>query len=197
MALTVPETIRRTATAGERVLFRTLKEFLPEDYIVYYEPEIHGRRPDFVIIGPDLGLIVLEVKDWTLSTIVQATKDEWIIFGRNQQQAIETNPYKKAEEFTFHLMNYLKKDQNLIQSNGRHRFNLKFPCGYGAVFSRLQTENLSKENLYSVISPQYCLARNEIDPDHEDFSEEILMEKLMNMFKINFSTTRTTAARRH
>ena len=186
MALTVPETIRRTATAGERVLFRTLKEFLPEDYIVYYEPEIHGRRPDFVIIGPDLGLIVLEVKDWTLSTIVQATKDEWIIFGRNQQQAIETNPYKKAEEFTFHLMNYLKKDQNLIQSNGRHRFNLKFPCGYGAVFSRLQTEHLSKENLYSVISPQYCLARNEIDPDHEDFSEEILMEKLMNMFKINF-----------
>lgn len=149
MALTVPETIRRTATAGERVLFRTLKEFLPEDYIVYYEPEIHGRRPDFVIIGPDLGLIVLEVKDWTLSTIVQATKDEWIIFGRNQQQAIETNPYKKAEEFTFHLMNYLKKDQNLIQSNGRHRFNLKFPCGYGARFFPITDgEFIKRESLF-------------------------------------------------
>lgn len=61
MALTVPETIRRTATAGERVLFRTLKEFLPEDYIVYYEPEIHGRRPDFVITDLTLDC-VLEVK---------------------------------------------------------------------------------------------------------------------------------------
>lgn len=62
----------------------------------------------------------------------------------------------------------------------------KIPMWLWCRFSRLQTENLSKENLYSVISPQYCLARNEIDPDHEDFSEEILMEKLMNMFKINF-----------
>ena len=61
MAYTIPETIRSSATAGERLLFRTLKTYLPDDYIVYYEPEIRGRRPDFVIIGPDLGLVVLEV----------------------------------------------------------------------------------------------------------------------------------------
>ncbi|GAA0466039.1 3'-5' exonuclease [Alkalibacillus silvisoli] len=186
MALTVPETIRRTATSGERTLFNTLKEYLPEDYIVYFEPEIHGRRPDFVIIGPDLGVIVIEVKDWTLNTIVKANKDEWLIFGRNQQQAMEKNPYKKAEEFTFHLMNHLKKDSHLIQSEGKNKHNLKFPCGYGAVFSRLNTSQLSREQLYSVIDPQFCLGRDEIDPDHENFSEEVLIEKLMNMFKINF-----------
>lgn len=56
MAITVPESIRSSATAGERLLFRTLKTFLPDDYIVYFEPEIQGRRPDLVIIGPDLGL---------------------------------------------------------------------------------------------------------------------------------------------
>ena len=43
----VPETIRSPATTGERLLFRTLKPFLPEDDIVYYEPEIRGKRPDF------------------------------------------------------------------------------------------------------------------------------------------------------
>ena len=53
MAITVPETIRSSATTEERLLFRTLKTYLPEDYIVYYEPEIRGKRPDFVIIGPD------------------------------------------------------------------------------------------------------------------------------------------------
>ncbi|WP_302053251.1 hypothetical protein [Bacillus sp. FJAT-29790] len=36
MAFTIPETIRSTATAGERLLFRTLKSYLPDDYIVYY-----------------------------------------------------------------------------------------------------------------------------------------------------------------
>jgi hypothetical protein len=54
MAITIPETIRTTATAGERLFFRTLKTYLPDDYIVYFEPEIQGRKPDFVIIGPDL-----------------------------------------------------------------------------------------------------------------------------------------------
>ncbi|RPF53922.1 3'-5' exonuclease [Aquisalibacillus elongatus] len=186
MAQTVPATIKRTATAGERVMFHTLKDYLPDDYIVYYEPEIHGRRPDFVIIGPDLGLVVLEVKDWTIGTIVQATKDEWVIFGKNQQQAFEKNPYKKAEEFTFHIMNHLKQDSNLINAEGKKKHHLKFPCGYGAVFSRLHTEDMTKHSLYNVISPQFCFARNEIAPDHEDFSEEILIEKIVNMFKVNF-----------
>ncbi|MGP4071056.1 3'-5' exonuclease [Piscibacillus sp. B03] len=186
MAQTVPEVIKRTATAGERLLFHTLKNYLPDDYLVYYEPEIHGRRPDFVIIGPDLGLIVLEVKDWTIGTIVQATKDEWTIFGKNQQQAFEKNPYKKAEEFTFHIMNFLKQDTNLIQTEGRNMHKLKFPCGYGAVFTRLNTTDMTKHSLYNVISPQFCLARNEIDPDNEDFSEEVLIEKIINMFKIPF-----------
>jgi hypothetical protein len=36
MAYTIPETIRSSATAGERLLFRTLQTYLPDDYIVYY-----------------------------------------------------------------------------------------------------------------------------------------------------------------
>ncbi|WP_338472810.1 hypothetical protein R4Z10_08825 [Niallia sp. XMNu-256] len=55
MAITVAESIRSSATTGERLLFRTLKTFLRDDYIVYYEPDILGERPDFVIFGPDLG----------------------------------------------------------------------------------------------------------------------------------------------
>ncbi len=52
MAVTVPETIRSSATSGERILFRTLKEYLPDDYIVYFEPEIQG-------LGRTLLLLVL------------------------------------------------------------------------------------------------------------------------------------------
>ncbi|MCT2534764.1 hypothetical protein NC661_04505 [Aquibacillus koreensis] len=36
MATTVPETIRSSATAGECLLFSTLKDYLPDDFIVYY-----------------------------------------------------------------------------------------------------------------------------------------------------------------
>lgn len=114
MAVTVPETIRTTATAGERLLFRTLKTYLPDDYIVYYEPEIRGKRPDFVIIGPDLGMIVLEVKDYTKSTLLQINHDEWHIISKNGEQAVVKSPLKQAKDYMYHISDVLKKDLNLI-----------------------------------------------------------------------------------
>ncbi|NLN88290.1 MAG: NERD domain-containing protein, partial [Syntrophomonadaceae bacterium] len=61
MAQMIPEYFR-SGTRGENILFNTLKG-LPDDYVVYREPIIRNRRPDFVIIGPDIGFVVLEVKD--------------------------------------------------------------------------------------------------------------------------------------
>ncbi|ALC90591.1 nuclease [Bacillus sp. FJAT-18017] len=186
MAITVPETIRSSATAGERLVFRTLKTYLPDDYIVYFEPEIHGRRPDFVIIGPDLGLLVLEVKDYTKSTLYQLNHEEWHILTSSGDQAVIKSPLKQARDNVFKVVDVLKKDKNLIQTEGKHQFNLKFPYGYGVVFTRLYAKDFVQEGLYSVIDPQLCLNRDEIDPDKEGFSEEILMEKILNMFVVPY-----------
>jgi len=186
MAITIPESIRSTATTGERLLFRTLKTYLPDDYIVYYEPEIQGRRPDFVIIGPDLGLLVLEVKDYTKSTLLQVNHDQWHIVASSGEQAVVKSPMKQARDNMFHIVDKLKKDKNLVRLDGKYKFQLKFPYGHGVVFTRLYTKDFVKEGLYSVIEPDLCLARDEIDPDKEEFSEEILMEKILNMFVVPF-----------
>lgn len=186
MAVTVPESIRTTATAGERLLFRTLKTYLPDDYIVYYEPEIRGKRPDFVIIGPDLGMIVLEVKDYTKSTLLQINRDEWHIISKNGEQAVVKSPLKQAKDYMYHISDVLKKDLNLIQTDGKYKFSLKFPCGYGVVFTRLFSYDMVNEGLYYVIEPHLCLTRDEIDPEKEQFSEEIFIEKIFNMFTVPF-----------
>ncbi|WLR51876.1 3'-5' exonuclease [Bacillus tianshenii] len=186
MAYMVPEGIRTSATAGERLLFQTLKRFLPDDYIVYFEPEIRGKRPDFVIIGPDLGLIVLEVKDYTRGTLLQLNQDEWTIVNKKGEQAVVKSPIKQARDYMFHLVDELKKDKALIQTEGKYRFHLKFPCGRGAVFTRLYQRQLVEDGLYSVIDPNFCLTRDEIDPDSDLFSEENLIEKILNMFTVPF-----------
>jgi superfamily I DNA/RNA helicase len=187
LAYTLPETIRSSATAGERLLFHTLKTYLPDDYIVYYEPEIHGKRPDFVIIGPDLGIIVLEVKDYTQNTILQVNKDNWVIVNSsNGQQATVKSPLLQARDYVFHIADHLKKDKNLIQTEGKHLFNLKFPYGYGAVFTRLNQMFFIKESLYNVCDINHVLTRDEIDPEKELFSEENLIEKIVNMFTVPF-----------
>ena len=186
MAITIPETIRSSATTGERLLFRTLKTYLPDDYIVYYEPDILGRRPDFVIIGPDLGLVVLEVKDYTKNTLLQINHEEWHIVATSGEQTVTKSPMKQARDNTFHIVDVLKKDKNLVQLDGKYKFQLKFPYGHGVVFTRLYSKDFVKEGLYSVVEPNLCLTRDEIDPDKEGFSEDILIEKILNMFVVPF-----------
>lgn len=186
MAITIPETIRSSATTGERLFFRTLKTFLPDDYIVYFEPDIQGRRPDFVIIGPDLGIVVLEVKDYTKNTLYQINHDEWHIVTTSGDQAVIKSPMKQARDNMFHVVDTLKKDKSLIQLEGKYKFQLKFPYGHGVVFTRLYSKDFVQEGLYSVIEPNLCLTRDEIDPDKEGFSEEVLMEKILNMFVVPY-----------
>ncbi|MBT2285000.1 AAA family ATPase [Paenibacillus polymyxa] len=182
MANTVPEVIPKKAMPGERLLFETLKKHLPQDYIVYYEPEIRGRRPDFVIIGPDLGLLVLEVKDYTKSTLHQVNRDEWTLHTKAGETATERSPLKQARDNAFLITGQLKKDKNLIKE-GTPGY-LKFNYGYGVVFSRLKQKDFLHMDLYSVIDPVFVLTREEIDPEDEDFSEEILIEKLLHMFTV-------------
>ncbi len=153
MAYTVPESIPRKATAGERLVFHTLKDVLPSDYIVYYEPEIIGRRPDFVVIGPDLGLLVLEVKDYTKSTLFSLNHDEWSILNTIGEITTVKSPFKQAKDNAFHIVNQLKKDKNLLTWEGPYQGTLKFLYGYGVIFSRLTQVDFVKNNLYHVIEP--------------------------------------------
>lgn len=182
MAITVPEAIPKKAMPGERLLFETLKKHLPEDYIVYYEPEIRGRRPDFVIIGPDLGLLVLEVKDYTKGTLHQINRDEWTLHTTAGETTTEPSPLKQARGYAFLIADQLKKDENLIKE-GTPGY-LKFNYGYGVVFTRLKQKDFLHMDLYSVIDPVFVLTREEVNPEDEDFSEEILIEKLLHMFTV-------------
>ncbi|KTF60212.1 3'-5' exonuclease [Bacillus amyloliquefaciens] len=186
MAITIPESIKSTATSGERILFRTLKDWLPDDYIVYYEPEIHGVRPDFIIIGPDLGLIVLEVKDYTKNTFYHFTRDQWTIRSTQGDLHSVKNPFERSRDNSFKVVEMLEKDKNLIQTEGKYQFKLKFPYGYGVVFTRLSEIQLLESRVYDVIDPEFILSRDQIDPDHEHFSGDVMVEKLVQMFKVPF-----------
>ncbi|WP_246096673.1 3'-5' exonuclease [Paenibacillus sinopodophylli] len=182
MAYMIPEVIRTSATAGERLVFRTLKTYLAEDYVVYYEPEIAGDRPDFVIIGPDLGLLVLDVKDYTRSSLFQIGVDEWQIHSSAGRMEVVDNPYKLARDKSRHIARQLKDDPQLAVQREGQAGMLKFACGHGTVFTRMELEDFERLSLCDVISPSFVLCRDEIDADREGFSADLLIEKIHGMF---------------
>ena len=74
MGVVIPESISTlpNVTNGEKRVFKLVKELLPNNSITWFDLRVSGKYPDFVVLGSDLGLVVLEVKDWTINSILSA-----------------------------------------------------------------------------------------------------------------------------
>lgn len=51
-------------TTGERQVAEFFDRYLPEGWEIYVQPHLNGLQPDFVLLHPDIGVAVYEVKDW-------------------------------------------------------------------------------------------------------------------------------------
>ena len=81
MAIMIPNDVEEFQTEGERVFFRFLQSVAKPDsrYIAWYLPDIKDREPDFLLYCEDVGLVIFEVKDWTLSQIRQANPHSFFL----------------------------------------------------------------------------------------------------------------------
>jgi hypothetical protein len=52
-----------------------------DDYLLWYDVPIGPKQchPDFVVLHPRRGLLILETKDWRLDTIQKASRGDWLI----------------------------------------------------------------------------------------------------------------------
>jgi hypothetical protein len=66
-------------TPGERRPAEWLEDKLDADYLLWYDVAVGPRHqhPDFVVMHPRRGILILEVKDFRLSTLIQAIKQPW------------------------------------------------------------------------------------------------------------------------
>ena len=71
MAEMIPDRLPSGASAGERKVFALLQQ-LPDEVIAYYEPVVADRYPDFIVIIPSVGLLVIEAKGWYPNHILEA-----------------------------------------------------------------------------------------------------------------------------
>jgi hypothetical protein len=66
-----PTNVDKRCTPGERAVLHQLKRCLGDDHIVWHNVAIgpRARQPDFVVLGPRQGLLLLEVKEWKLFAV--------------------------------------------------------------------------------------------------------------------------------
>ena len=167
-------------THGERRTAERLEQKLDADYLLWYDVAVGPRHqhPDFVVMHPRRGILILEVKDFRLSTLIQANKQTWDIHGELGPKTIP-NPLEQARQYAHQVVNALERDPQLVQPEGRHQGKLAFPWSYGVVLPNITRAQFDKAELAHAIEPHRVICQDEMG---EQVEPEALQSRLWDMF---------------
>ena len=168
-------------TSGERRLAERLEQKLDADSLVWYDVPIGAKRlhPDFVVLHPARGLLILEVKDWRLSTLHSADKDAWQITVDGHIKTV-ASPMLQARHYAHQVTNVLARDRQLVQGEGPHQGKVVFPWSYGVVLSNISRKQFTEAGLDQVLEPHRVLCADEMTDSVE---AEALQAQLWGMFE--------------
>ena len=111
--------IDQRCNAGERRVLHQLKRCLEDDYWVWHDVPIgpRARQPDFVVLSPRWGVLLLEVKDWRRNTLASATRDA-VELNTARGRVVQPHPLRQARDFTLELVDLMKADPALVHADG-------------------------------------------------------------------------------
>ncbi len=166
MATIIPSSIPSSATAGEKRLHRVLQR-LPDDCVVYYEPDLEGRHPDFVILCPTLGILVIEDKNWRLGTIRGGDRHQITIRTTEGLEKSTTHPIKQARSYNNKLRDIAEKSrfgQPFLHADGFRKGRLTFPVGHLVSLSNITADQLdeSGQGFRAVFPESETITRDEL-----------------------------------
>ena len=167
-------------TSGERRLAERLEAKLDDDYLMWYDVPMGPRNahPDFCVMHPRRGILILEVKDWKPTTIQQADKQTWTIIPDGIPKNV-INPLEQARQYAHQVVNALERDPQLVQADGPHAGKLAFPWSYGVVFTHITRKQFMEAELHHAIEPQRVMCKDEMG---EAVDAEDLQSRLWGMF---------------
>lgn len=171
-------------TGGEKRMAQSLEDNLEDDYTVWYDVPVGTQqvRPDFIILHPQRGILVLEVKDWKLTTIQTANRHSFELLVEDRVKSV-TNPLEQARRYVLAINKVLSNDRDLVQPTGKYQGQLICPYGYGAVLANITRKAFERSELANVLSEHLVICQDEIKP-----TQAIeLQERLWNMYPYTFS----------
>jgi hypothetical protein len=181
MADIVPDKLPGRASKGEERTFELLKK-LPDDYIAYYEPLVSNRRPDFILIGPDIGILVIEVKGWYIGDIIQANDAEVTI--EDDIPRIESHPLAQARDYMWKLSRECQHNplfSQLVHREGKYKGKFMFPFGHMVILSNITLDQLKKHpngDMSQVFRQANTITRDRLIQLENESPEEVKQEIL-------------------
>ena len=190
MPLIIPDEIEQFTTAGEEAFCLFLRRVAkPDDrYIVWYSPDVNESEPDFILYNPDVGLIVFEVKDWTIDQILDVNPKKFRLRLGSKEQ-VKTNPHEQAKGYVHQILACIEKDGRLVSRDIKTYGKPKIPISYGVVFPNINSyEYREKITAAGIIPITKILFYDDLDQHSElgDPSGEPFLAAIRERFEPRF-----------
>jgi hypothetical protein len=187
MATLIPSysTSLRRMTSGEKRFAQRLESLLEADYLCWYDVPIGTKHqhPDFVLLHPRRGLLILEVKDWKQEAIQRIDPVSATLLTDTGAKEL-ANPLSQARQNAFAVKNTLERDPQLLAPDGHpHGGKLVCPYGYGVVFSEITRKQFDSTDLGEVFPAHLVICKDEMT---EGTEAERFQERLWAMFNVQF-----------
>ncbi len=167
-------------TAGERRTAERLEQKLDDDYLLWYDVPVGPQRlhPDFIVLHPRRGLLILEVKDWRVDTLIRVDRETCEIHTPTGPKTV-ANPLEQARHYAHAALQALRADPQLVHAEGRYRGELAFPWSYGVVLPNITRAQFDAAGLAEAMAPSRAICRDEMT---EAVEAEALQSRLWDMF---------------
>ncbi len=144
MATVIPEHLPTRATIGEKRIHSILRR-LPDDWIAYWEPDIGGCCPDFVVVAPGLGVLVIEDKCWYPRTILEGDRNSILIATRQDSKRVN-HPARQVREYFHRFVSTVEQQpygKRFVRSSGPSKGKLNFPVSHIVTLSNISSTQLN------------------------------------------------------
>jgi hypothetical protein len=177
--------IRDRVRGGEKRVFEALAKQLEDDYMVWHNVPILGssREPDFVILHPQRGLLILEVKDWKLQNIRDANPMR-VELHTDRGLVPKTHPLSQARAYAQDVHSLLGRHPELCHQVGPYKNTLMLPWGWGAVLSHIKRADVEgNANFHEVFEPTKVMLADDLADDVDPMR---FQERLWGMFIVHW-----------
>ena len=167
-------------TNGERRFAERLDKKLGNDYLCWFNVPVGPKalQPDFMVLHPGRGLLILEVKDWHIDTIDSLDLGQ-VKLKVNGDFVTDKNPLTQARIYALEAAVLLEKDRLLQQTAGQYKGKLIMPYGWGVVLSNITRKMFDEQQLGRALDADRGICQDEM---LESTSPEMFQQRLWNMF---------------
>jgi DNA helicase II / ATP-dependent DNA helicase PcrA len=95
---------------SERKVYNYIRDHLPDYDICYFNYNLQIREFDILLMVPDVGMFILEIKGWTFDQIYKVQDNNAIITKPGNTELVWPSPLKQANEYRFRLIRKVEKE---------------------------------------------------------------------------------------